>query len=902
MRKVYNSIYHKLIEKNKIQHNRSISDYIGNIRPDNALMMYKILSQIDLKTKNFIIIPEIYLLVEKNNHVISVDEVIDFLSKISLTYDEDIFYINMDLLRRATHRLEQHLELKGLEDNKRVLNNNLEEKEITTRNLFEEIQALENKNEELFFIVKNISKEHENLFDDVINYYNKIIDSNENNSGNNVGNQNFFDSIKLGIEDVKIKIKDLELYNKKLEETQITKSVIMNKLSEKIITMEANLKFFNDYYERMEENQKSDTIITKLVNENEKLKEEINNLEKNYEEIEKNLKEKIIENVELKDLNTCHLLEIDRLRMQQKNETYYKLEQTMKENEKQLNNEKNETAEEKESSNPFTRVRKNHSMTLSNPEILDPLYLRNSEPSTTSMNTEYQKLLIYTKGMEKINSNLEEKVNALNYSFQNQTKKLYDQNNEIKNLRNQLIMLESKYSHIDPKTNVFDFQEKSWFKRYRTVYKKQRLSSDDKNDEIDNLAYSPNRKESHKKYQYVETLEDYMGEDEDLFSGENDHVQTDSAFVSKLYSNPEKLNRINSSQRIQEKVASLDDSDKVTKNQPSDRLDQSKLTIPVTSELTLNFNSESNIKPKISASNVVMERTQTQLQLLNPKKELKNADHCILKTSSINITQTQDNFSFQATKKQEKHVKIELPPEKKQEEDEFENIASAVVQRKRILTQISKGKTKLNNRLANLKEKNNDGKSSKLFDIKDEESEGEVSVVEKKKTKGKDNKKENTLSLTTSKDHPLNNNSNNVNRDCSILNNYPNEESCKSPFESNQSANVSNHERIISVNTQRINNIVFNENDFKKNFNFISHRNSVFVKVLKNNYTGFIFTDNVFLYESPNVRTKEYYDILITTFNIFIIHSEKNIVQNTIMLDHLFRISVSLKNYNLLVK
>ena len=120
--------------------------------------MYNLINQIDLKTKNFIKISEINPIIEKNKYQISQEEVIDFLTKIALTHNEELIYINMDLYRRAIQRFEQHLALKNLESNNNILTTleDDDQDDYTSQSLLDDIILNENRNEEIFLIIKNL--------------------------------------------------------------------------------------------------------------------------------------------------------------------------------------------------------------------------------------------------------------------------------------------------------------------------------------------------------------------------------------------------------------------------------------------------------------------------------------------------------------------------------------------------------------------------------------------------------------------------------------------------------------------------------------------------------------------------------------------------------------------------
>ena len=63
-----------------------------------------------------------------------------------------------------------------------------------------------------------------------------------------------------------------------------------------------------------------------------------------------------------------------------------------------------------------------------------------------------------------------------------------------------------------------------------------------------------------------------------------------------------------------------------------------------------------------------------------------------------------------------------------------------------------------------------------------------------------------------------------------------------------------------------------------------------------------MFLDNVYIYDSPNVRSRDYYDLIVTSKNIYIINSEKNTLKLHFRLESFHRISISFKNMNLLVR
>jgi hypothetical protein len=90
--------------------------------------------------------------------------------------------------------------------------------------------------------------------------------------------------------------------------------------------------------------------------------------------------------------------------------------------------------------------------------------------------------------------------------------------------------------------------------------------------------------------------------------------------------------------------------------------------------------------------------------------------------------------------------------------------------------------------------------------------------------------------------------------------------------------------------------------EYKKNFDFLTHKRRIILKLINEEaFTGFVLSDNVYLYESPNVRSKFYYDFVLSANKLFILDSEKNNIKLVFRLENLVRVSISFKNFNLIV-
>ena len=687
--------------------------------------------------------------------------------------------------------------------------------------------------------------------------------------------------------------------------------------------MQTNLTFFEDYFEKMEAKAKADSVSNKLSAENDKLKEELYNFEKNFEEVEKNLKEKIIECVELKDLNSYYLIEIEKYKQEKKNnisnnkidEKTQELNNKINEDFANLQNIDNIENTDNTDNNYQARRRKykKHVSLANRDEFLD-LKKQYSINPHNSLQTEYQKLVLYSTNIEKLNASLEEKVKVLNLSFENHSKTLYNQNLEIKNLKNQLIALESKYSHADPKSDVNEFQEKSWFKRYKTVYQKRGPVTKENTDDEHEHGNNP---ETPKKV-YLDTLEDCIGGDEEnLFSGKDDEasevITKDNLQKHLSVTNLSTLHL--GSERKANKVLTFDLSEelRLPHSNGAFKHTHSQSTLPTSSEFILsglNTSNLNNIFNKIEYkqenkqnNNLIIENNiQSSLNIVSPKKAVKfqieTKDFNINKDSSKenskesnkifkenkenkviveNIKEKQEGFSLNThlsinSDKSGRSIKTNNTTKLKLSfQDNLKDIAEidfekkASVSRQRLLTQIFQRKS-LNNPIS---------KQSSLKSEKDRKYKNIFDTNDTKINKNEKDLKEDSKKVQI----------NNIN----VLNN------------TNNTSYEIKPNPVFKIYQSKLN-FSENEKNFKANFDYLPHKHSVYQKLFQNEKHGYMFLDNVYIYDSPNVRSRDYYDLIVTSKNIYIINSEKNTLKLHFRLESFHRISISFKNMNLLVR
>ena len=100
------------------------------------------------------------------------------------------------------------------------------------------------------------------------------------------------------------------------------------------------------------------------------------------------------------------------------------------------------------------------------------------------------------------------------------------------------------------------------------------------------------------------------------------------------------------------------------------------------------------------------------------------------------------------------------------------------------------------------------------------------------------------------------------------------------------------------------------EEDSKKNMDFIEIDSYDFLykktepylkKLFENEKSTDVFSDTIYIYDCAMVRSKLYYDLIVTNKNIYLLNANRDILKSIFKLENLFRITVSSKNYNLLV-
>ena len=198
---------------------KSLTDLVSEYKAENILEFKKLLSLIN-KNKIKEIKPKDLLILKKEHKLnLTDDELFSFLNRISENDVEGLFAINFDLFHRSFDRLSQQLKLINPYQLKPDVN--LSEKE-----LIDYITEMES-NDEGFLIARNITKDIYKSFEEFIK-----------NLDDFLGNTPINDQISMEIDDIKSKLKEIEVY--------------INEFSSKSVEKYQKLIMLKDYLQKLE--------------------------------------------------------------------------------------------------------------------------------------------------------------------------------------------------------------------------------------------------------------------------------------------------------------------------------------------------------------------------------------------------------------------------------------------------------------------------------------------------------------------------------------------------------------------------------------------------------------------------------------------------------------------------
>jgi len=85
-------------------------------------------------------------------------------------------------------------------------------------------------------------------------------------------------------------------------------------------------------------------------------------------------------------------------------------------------------------------------------------------------------------------------------------------------------------------------------------------------------------------------------------------------------------------------------------------------------------------------------------------------------------------------------------------------------------------------------------------------------------------------------------------------------------------------------------------------YDFLFKKSEVYLRKLWDNEKNCeVFSDSIYLYDCSMVRSKVFYDLIVTKKHIYLLNAGKDVLKSIFKLENLFRITVSNKNFNLLV-
>ena len=271
-----------------------------------------------MKSRDYIIPEDIPNMIKSNKCYLSESLFTSFFNKISTSQVGNLLYINMDLYNITISRLDQAIELDNLKKKnafKTINQNN------TGSKILDDIINNQEECSASLLIIQGISIDVKRLFEQLIQSYNRIVKHEE-------GKTFIFEQINIGIEETFKKLKDIEIYNKKIENCNISNT---NKLS----SFKEKYQFLESFYDHAESHKKvssnqlidlspitknnenkDNEYIIKLLKDIDVLEENQHNLEHDYENLTRILKEKENKLFVISEENNLNLLEIKKQRLE----------------------------------------------------------------------------------------------------------------------------------------------------------------------------------------------------------------------------------------------------------------------------------------------------------------------------------------------------------------------------------------------------------------------------------------------------------------------------------------------------------------------------------------------------------------------------------------------------------
>ena len=261
-----NNFYYNSIVKrsNKTISGKNLTDVVSEFKEDNIYEFKKLLGLVT-KLKIRSVESEDLLMLKQEYHLRIPDyELFSFFNRIS-DYEEDdgVLIINDDLFRLSQDRLNQRLKLLSTDNSK-------PEVVLKERELIDYITDLES-NDGVYLILSNITR-------DIYNTFEKLI----KNIDDYFGNTQINDKIIMDVDDIKAKLKEIQVYTKNLSSKSYEKYEMLLLLRDYISTLKHDVKNYEQKIKHNYDNnipeclnsEKSQEYVTQIQEEYNKLLEE----------------------------------------------------------------------------------------------------------------------------------------------------------------------------------------------------------------------------------------------------------------------------------------------------------------------------------------------------------------------------------------------------------------------------------------------------------------------------------------------------------------------------------------------------------------------------------------------------------------------------------------------------
>ena len=720
-------------------------------------------------------------MLKKNKICLSAELLEQFFTRIAQNQVGNLTYINIDLFRIAISRLEQVVELEAL-NKKNTFTVASQDAKGTI--LLDEIMNLQEDTYSNILIIQNIVIDLKAIFEELLQNFNKTV---KYASCSSV----VIDQISVGIEETFKKLKDIEIYNKKMENFNNSKTSKLTKFREKFQLMENYLdneenskKVLNatiiDHSASLHEKKADKEYISKLLKDIAILEENQESLESDYEHLKKADKDKESRIFKLIEDHNDDIKEIENQRCEIEN-LNTKINSLRDENDALLKKTYKdiENREAKKRNSKFKMNTK--SASLSNFDHL--LNSTQSEFNRDDIKERYTKLKKYATDIEKQKKVIENTNKDYEEKIYQQKKVIYDMNNEIRSLKLQI----NKVTSME-------------VKRASNKDIKKLIGSG--NVQLSNQQSVPVRKESSK-------------------SNISDH----EALTQR-----------------KEDMTSPRESGKKKENTEGTKSKQI-----VIEEINIQEEDEEKEEKAIIKEEVQKVENETQNHI-SPTK-LSNVKHSFSK--SIIPTLNRNLMEIAEDEEEPEYFTTEVENENKKRLTAFDSIKDV-----------------------------GDRKFNKITTVDIETAQTEMI----KKLNHHRSRSTMSFAKTQSVFLMLNNeDADSYNEEKSIL----------------QIKLLKEEEEKKLADEKKNMNFDFTE---ITSYDFLYKKSDLYLKKLFDcEKQGDIFSDNIFIYDSSMTRSKNYYDLIVTSKNIYLLEAGKEKLKSIFRLVNLFRITVSNKNFNLLV-